>query len=348
MALPRIPQAYLVIFLVFIFFTVCLNLYYITNVQSLSPELEEQRSFAMSIIEGKISDLERKWESTNENIHQINDILGSTVEKKQEIAHHLPLIDNDSKKEQIPEKVIPPPKTSSRDVPNQAIAAQQVKTPSNNDEDQEFCALIPTSEVDIDMQEIYVNEEFANPKLGLAWVQGFPITANPAKKLTVHIMPHSHNDPGWIKTLEQYYETQTRSILTTVVDGLTGHPNRKFIWAEISYFSRWWKDQGESMREKARRLIQNKQLELVTSGWVMPDEANTHFYSLIDQLNLGHSWVNNVLGDNLSGKSSWQCDPFGHSSAYAWILGQTGLDHILIQRTHYVVKRHLAKEQWSG
>ncbi|KAG5876752.1 hypothetical protein JTB14_033084 [Gonioctena quinquepunctata] len=120
-------------------------------------------------------------------------------------------------------------------------------------------------------------------------------------------------------------------------------PRRKFIWAEISYFSMWWDELEEDDKEIVRRLLLNNQLEIVSGGWVMNDEANSHWISIMHQFTEGHQWLQENL--NYTPVSHWSIDPFGMSSTQPTLLKEMGLQNMLIQRVHYSVKKHLASQQ---
>ncbi|KAM3571097.1 hypothetical protein VYU27_006840, partial [Nannochloropsis oceanica] len=58
----------------------------------------------------------------------------------------------------------------------------------------------------------------------------------------IYVIPHSHCDAGYKKTVEGYYLTEVQSVLNSVTDALTAHPDYRFVWAEASYLWRWWID----------------------------------------------------------------------------------------------------------
>ena len=127
----------------------------------------------------------------------------------------------------------------------------------------------------INTADLYANIDYYEKENKGPWKQGWDYEYdNRFKHLTIHVVPHSHNDPGWLKTYHDYYSTQTKHILDTVVATLIEDARRTFIWAEISYFSLWWKDASDQQKTQTRILIGNQQLEFVTGGWVMNDEAS--------------------------------------------------------------------------
>lgn len=92
-------------------------------------------------------------------------------------------------------------------------------------------------------------------------------------------------------------------------------------------------------------MIQRGQLEIVNGGWVMPDEANSHWVNLAWQLTEGHHWLNKNLNMTDFPVAGWSIDPFGLSPTTALIYKQAGLKNLVIQRVHYSLKKQLAMDK---
>ncbi|XP_018323399.1 lysosomal alpha-mannosidase-like isoform X2 [Agrilus planipennis] len=89
------------------------------------------------------------------------------------------------------------------------------------------------------------------------------------------------------------------------------------------------------MRAQFKQLIENGQLEIISGGWSMNDEAVTHYQSIIDQFTWGMRKLNETFGKCARPKVGWQIDPFGHSREMAFIFSQLGFDGVFLNRIDY-------------
>lgn len=172
--------------------------------------------------------------------------------------------------------------------------------------------------------------------------------------LNIHVVPHTHDDVGWLKTVDQYYNgwnntiqvVSVREILTSVVEALEENPSRTFTFAEIKFFAMWWNEQPESVRRRVQKLVrETKQLTFINGGWCMHDEASTHYIGMIDQTTLGHSFLKDTF--DYIPTVGWQLDPFGHSSTQASLMTyKMGFNALYFGRIDYqdLELRHATKE----
>ncbi|XP_076898589.1 putative alpha-mannosidase At5g13980 [Bidens hawaiensis] len=161
-------------------------------------------------------------------------------------------------------------------------------------------------------------------------------------KLNVHLVAHTHDDVGWLKTVDQYYVGSNNSIqgacvqnvLDSTIQALLADKNRKFIYVEQAFFQRWWRDQSEATQATVKRLVSKGQLEMINGGWCMHDEAAPHYIDMIDQTTYGHRFIKQQF--NVTPRIGWQIDPFGHSAVQAYLLGaEVGFDSVYFGRIDY-------------
>ncbi|XP_022741815.1 alpha-mannosidase-like [Durio zibethinus] len=161
-------------------------------------------------------------------------------------------------------------------------------------------------------------------------------------KLNIHLVPHSHDDVGWLKTIDQYYVGSNNSIqgacvqnvLDSVIEALLRNSNRKFVFAEMAFFQRWWTEQSLEIQEQVKKLVDAGRLEFVNGGWCMHDEATAHYIDMIDQTTLGHRVIKEQF--NKVPRVGWQIDPFGHSAVQGYLFGaELGFDSMHFARIDY-------------
>ncbi|CAH2250872.1 alpha-mannosidase 2 [Pararge aegeria] len=322
-------------------------LYIVTDLSfklpSIKPALVEPDDNKWSSFESKLRNIENGLNLHHSVVEEIKKSMDQIVEQSQEV--HPPLRR---------------PKPVFKEKPREFKVVGDEPPRMHKKINMSYCPILKTSKTDVQMLSMYDRIMFDDIDGGV-WKQGWNIEYKENQwsskhKLRVFIVPHSHNDPGWIKTFENYYKTQTRAIFTNMVEKLKEGVGRKFIWAETSYLALWWTSDATSKEKEAfKSLLNSGQIEIVTGGWVMNDEANSHWLSVAQQLTTGHQWLIENLG--YTPKNGWAIDPFGHSSGQPYLLKLTGLDNSVIQRVHYRVKKELGlhrqlefkwRQVWDG
>ena len=163
------------------------------------------------------------------------------------------------------------------------------------------------------------------------------------KELIIHVVCHTHDDPGWLWTLDDYYmgtdhcKVSVKRILDNMVVSLSNNKDRKFSYVEMSFFKKWYDTQTDKIKQKVKDFIKEGRLEIINGGWVMHDEAGTYYKHLIDNMRIGLKFLKEEF--NITPKIGWFIDPFGHSSATSHLLSQMNFEKIVLTRIDYLERK---------
>jgi alpha-mannosidase len=180
-----------------------------------------------------------------------------------------------------------------------------------------------------------------------AWVKSQPQRPsvdhrpNTSEPLYVHMIAHTHDDVGWLKTPDEYFtgsnqqsqHAEVHLILTTVLDELKKNPSRKFTYVEMKFFTMWWDRQSEETKADLRKLVAEGRFEFVNAGWSMHDEACPHYEDMLNNMAYGHEFLKKEF--DYVPRVGWHIDPFGHSNANPRLFADMGFDSWFFARLDF-------------
>eukprot|EP01043_Picozoa_sp_COSAG02_P009949 COSAG02_NODE_343_length_24147_cov_30.662051_12_plen_1041_part_00 len=188
------------------------------------------------------------------------------------------------------------------------------------------------------------------------------------EQLEVFIVPHTHDDTGWLETVDGYYEESVKWILDTATAAVERDQRhrphcsdpldpacqkRVFSYVEMDFFEKWWQEQGEGTRNITRKLVAEGRLEFNVAGWCMNDEASPTYSAAINQMTEGHQFVLREFGPLGRASVGWHVDPFGHSASIASLWSGMGFDAFGLERIDWREKNRRKASQelefiWRG
>lgn len=68
----------------------------------------------------------------------------------------------------------------------------------------------------------------------------------------------------------------------------------------------------------------------MNGGWVASDEACPTYEDLIENIVVGHQWLNDIIG--VKPRVAWHCDFFGHSSVMNQLFQLMGYESMFFGR----------------
>ena len=147
-------------------------------------------------------------------------------------------------------------------------------------------------------------------------------------EINIHVIPHTHLDPGWLKTPEQYYsEENIEDIFNTILKELEDDSEKTFVINELYYFKIWYSNIGRSDKKKFKNLVKEKRIEFVSGSYIINDEATPLYYDIADQIRIGHQFLLEEFG--IIPKTAWYIDSFGHSAGNAHLMSQFNFEYLV-------------------
>lgn len=83
-------------------------------------------------------------------------------------------------------------------------------------------------------------------------------------------------EPPWIVMLtfvarNDIQHAGVQYILDSVIPELLSDPTKRFIYVEMAFFARWWREQDNTMKENVRKLVNEGEVDFTCTGTLQAD-----------------------------------------------------------------------------
>src|SRR3990167_4739207 len=154
---------------------------------------------------------------------------------------------------------------------------------------------------------------------------------------TFNFVLHSHIDPGWLVTMQEYEEMAVKYILNSTTSYLSDDPSsvqlehnlKKFTFDAISFVRNWISKEPEK-KELLQSVLRQKKFNLINGGISMHDQACCYVDDIIANYEYGREYTKNVF--DLVPIIAWSVDPFGASRGSARLFAEMGFDSLGLNR----------------
>jgi len=145
---------------------------------------------------------------------------------------------------------------------------------------------------------------------------------------TVFMVPYSHWDVDFWKTLDEYKVTVS-NIIIDAIDLIAEKPNFRFTINQAIFIKHFWENYPD-YQDKLRCYVQEGKIEIVGGKWVQPDLNLICGEALVRNLLLGNEWIKKTF--EVESEVAWEIDVFGHPGSIPHFLSQSGYKYYVFAR----------------
>ena len=140
----------------------------------------------------------------------------------------------------------------------------------------------------------------------------------------------SHWDPNWLQTSEEYFTNFVQSNLDQAITLLEKSPRRKYSVECVFFLKMYW-DKNPQKHEQIRKLMNNGQLWMTSSGVTTADTLLPTEESLIREFLIGQEWLREI-GVTQEPETVYFTDSFGCTPFLPTLLNAAGFTQTAFTR----------------